>query len=147
MGNVAVKTLWSVPNALHHHPIMKTTSATAEAGDMADYILNLRKRLVRELSHGEILEIAQVIKTTTFVEVPFLIWALLGKSPKNLFLVHRYVDNIMVLLASRSSEERDAYMATHKNTVDATKFPVHAHLVEVGALRFSVKQNRFLWAD
>lgn len=113
---------------------------------MAEYMISLKEQLVHPLQKEEIRNISWVMRSTSFNEVPFLLWALLTKNPHNLFLAHPYVGGFLVELANRKDPATQTYMATHRNTVDAIKFPVYAELIHRGAICFNPLRNRFDWA-
>lgn len=112
---------------------------------MAEFVISLKEKLAHPIGDDGAKKIAEVMTTTTFPEVPFLLWALLSKSPRNLFAVHPHVGEILVDLATKKDPLVQTYMATHRNTVDATRFPVYAELIHQGAIKFNPVRNRFDW--
>lgn len=112
---------------------------------MAEFVISLKEELAHPISCEGARRIAEVMTETSFSEVPFLLWGLLSKHPRNLFVVHPHVGGILVDLATKKDPLVQAYMATHRNTVDAFKFPVYAELIHQGAIKFNPVRNRFDW--
>ena len=143
---------------LHTCDVLRVVSNPMETAQFIYLVKEYLEDDSTKLSMENAKEIAMVMNYSPYTEVPILLWSLISKNTRAMFLVLPHIKDIILEKLTGNKIKKEQQLSYMLNAIrrkrrdekdikdNSNIYPVHFFLVDQGILMFSSEEDRYIWS-